>query len=367
MTIFDNKQIGPYKIEQELGRGGMAIVYKAWQANLERSVALKILPEHFTFDQHFVQRFINEAKIASQLNHPNIVKIYDIGSDGSINYICMEYIEGNTLSNIFAQKGPLPIEEAVHITRQIADALDYSHRAGVVHRDIKPSNILIDSRGKVTITDFGIAQASSYPGFTPPAGVYLGTPAYMAPEQASMKDYDHRVDLYALGILIFQMLTNRLPYDADTPFSVMHKHVTEKIPSVRQEQPEVPKWMELIIYKAMAKNPQLRYQSGSEIIRDLDSRGAAIKEPVAVKAKINKVLISAIVLVLAFILYTIFSSLNWRNIIGEKQGTGAVIASSAPNSPSPLPTETAYVKKELKKLCKISIVSKPPVANIILF
>ena len=264
-------QLGTYQIVTEIGRGGMAVVYKARQPSLGRYVALKVLPATFGHDQEFVARFLREARSVARLNHPNIVHIYDTGVASGQYYIAMEYLEGGSLQERLAA-GPLDEAEALRIVTEVSRALDYAHGQGVIHRDIKPSNILFsadplrarDATAKVA--DFGIARAADGLHLTR-TGIILGTPEYMAPEQAEGQPVDHRADLYALGLLLYQMLTGRSAFRRSTPHATLHAVIYEVPPPPRQIRPGLPVASEQVILKALAKRPQDRYQSGSELRR----------------------------------------------------------------------------------------------------
>ncbi|RMH01942.1 MAG: hypothetical protein D6706_01005 [Chloroflexi bacterium] len=282
--------IGKYKIVEKLGRGGMAEVYKAYQENLDRYVAIKLMHAFLVNEQDFLQRFQREARAIAKLNHPNIVNVYDFDIYGDDTYyLVMEYIQGGTLKEkleALNEKGDsLPLEEAVRIAREVAEALDYAHRRGMVHRDIKPANIMLDEHGRAILTDFGIvkmmgAQSVAYTA----TGALIGTPAYMSPEQALGQPGDERVDIYSLGVLLFQMVTGKLPYAADTPLAVVMKHVNEPTPLPVSFNPNVPYALQEIILKAMAKNPEDRYQTAREMaeaLRKLDLKAEMSKTAVS--------------------------------------------------------------------------------------
>ncbi len=232
--------IGAYQIVEELGRGGMAVVYKAFQPSLNRYVALKVLPDYFQHDPEFVARFKQEAQAAAQLSHPNIVVIYDVGEEAGVHYIAMEYLEGGSLHDRLdqaaAQGWTYNPQEALSVVEQVGSALDYAHSRGLIHRDIKPANILFDAGGRPKVTDFGIARAADTARLTR-TGVLLGTPEYMSPEQASGGQIDQRSDLYALGVMAYEMLTGRVPFQSDTPHATLHAVVYEAPPPPRQINP----------------------------------------------------------------------------------------------------------------------------------
>ncbi|MEM3872550.1 MAG: serine/threonine-protein kinase [Nitrososphaeria archaeon] len=263
-------KIDKYEIIEEIGRGGMAIVYKALHPFLERYVAIKILPEYFVQDKEFVERFSREAKTMVNLNHPNIVKIYDAGVFKNYYFIVMELIEGQTVKELIKTKGKLDIDLSLEITIQVANALSYAHNKGIVHRDVKPSNILVEEKSnRSVITDFGIAKAIYGTKLTQ-TGVSLGTPEYMAPEQFGTElVVDQRTDIYSLGIVLYEMLTGEIPFKGDTPIGVAFKHVNTLPERPRIKNPKISPYLEKIILKMLAKDPEDRYESMDELLKDL--------------------------------------------------------------------------------------------------
>lgn len=266
------RQIGKYKIVEHLGRGGMAEVYKAYHENLDRFVAIKLMHPFLAGEQDFLSRFQREARAMAALNHPNIIDVFDFDVEGDVYYIVMAYISGGTLKDAqteFANQGSkMALSRAIQIILEVADALSYAHSRGMLHRDIKPANIMLNERGTAVLTDFGIAKIMSGPSYTA-TGAMIGTPAYMSPEQGIGQPGDERSDLYSLGVLFYQLATGVLPYDADTPLAVVLKHVNEPIPSPKAVNPDLPPAIEEIIFKAMAKDPDDRYQSVHEFAREL--------------------------------------------------------------------------------------------------
>jgi len=269
--------VGKYQVVENLGRGGMAEVYKAYQETLDRYVAIKVMHSFLADEKGFLGRFQREARAMAALNHPNIVGVYDFDVSEGMYYIVMEFVSGGTLKdrieNIAGQGETLPLEAATRVVLEVADALSYAHGRGMVHRDIKPGNIMLTEDGRAVLTDFGIAKILSGPTFTA-TGAMVGTPAYMSPEQGLGKTGDERSDLYALGVLYYQMATGRLPYDADTPLAVILKHVNEPVPTPTDLNDDIPNAIQAVIIKAMAKDPDERYQSANELIKDL--QGAAV-------------------------------------------------------------------------------------------
>ena len=271
-TLFD----GRYQVVRKLGAGGMANVYLAEDQELGRRVAIKILNDRHANDEQFVERFRREAKNAAALSHPNIVSIYDRGEAEGTYYIAMEYLDGRTLKELIVQRGPAPVTVSVEYARQVLSALRFAHRHGIVHRDIKPHNVLVDAEGRVKVTDFGIARAGA--SQMTEAGSIVGTAQYLSPEQARGTDVDQRSDLYSLGVVLYELLTGTLPFNGDTPVEIAMKHLSTvpELPSERR--PDVPRDLDLIVMRALAKDPDDRYESAEEMDADLERflRGAAV-------------------------------------------------------------------------------------------
>ncbi|MCF6094889.1 Stk1 family PASTA domain-containing Ser/Thr kinase [Microaerobacter geothermalis] len=266
--MIGKKLGGRYEILSKVGGGGMAIVYKAKDLFLDRIVAVKILRAQFVNDEDFIRRFRREAQAAASLSHPNVVNIYDVGEDEEIHYIVMEYIEGFTLKQLIQEKAPLPVEEAIYIASQICEALDHAHQNHIIHRDIKPHNILIGRRGRVKVTDFGIARAVTSATITH-TGSVLGSVHYFSPEQAKGGMTGEKSDIYSLGIVLYEMLTGNLPFSGESPISVALKHLQDNYLSPRAIIPSIPQSVENVVLKALAKDPDLRYRSAKEMWEDL--------------------------------------------------------------------------------------------------
>jgi serine/threonine protein kinase len=266
MATLSGTTLGKYQISERLGRGGMAEVYKAYHPQLERYAAIKVLHGFLAEGQDFQMRFQREAKAIAALRHPNIVQIYDIDIQDENYYMVMEYIDSGTLKERLIQaSGPLPIHAMAHIFRQIASALGYAHRKGVLHRDIKPANVLLDKSGRVVLTDFGIARIVSETQFTV-TGTLVGTPAYMSPEQGKGLQISTPSDIYSLGIILYEMVTGKVPFDAETPLAVIHKHINEPLPAPRTLREDIPGALENVILKALAKEADERYQTAGEML-----------------------------------------------------------------------------------------------------
>ncbi len=264
-----------YEILEKIGNGGMATVYKAKCHVLNRYVAVKVLKEEFTTDDEFIRRFNVEAQSAAGLTHPNIVSVYDVGEENGIHYIVMELVQGKTLKQIINEDGALPWKWSINIAIQMASALEAAHKNNIIHRDIKPHNIIITEDGVAKVTDFGIAKAVSNSTITA-FGTTIGSVHYFSPEHARGGYTDAKSDLYSLGVVMYEMLTGRVPFDADTPVSIALKHMQEKAIDPMKLNPSIPFAVNQIIVKAMQKEPNMRYQSATEMLKDLSM---ALKNP----------------------------------------------------------------------------------------
>jgi eukaryotic-like serine/threonine-protein kinase len=271
-TLFD----GRYRIVRKLGTGGMANVYLAEDEVLGRRVAIKILNDRHAGDDQFVERFRREAKNAASLSHPNIVSIYDRGEAEGTYYIAMEYLDGRSLKELIVARGPAPVNVAIEYARQILAAIRFAHRHGIVHRDIKPHNVLVDAEGRLKVTDFGIARAGA--SQMTEAGSIIGTAQYLSPEQAKGAPVDQTSDLYSVGVVLYELLTGVVPFSGDTPVEIAMKHLssTPELPSAQRA--EIPRELDLIVLRALAKDPADRYQSAEEMDADLAqvARGASV-------------------------------------------------------------------------------------------
>jgi len=258
-----------YEIAGVLGQGGMAKVFKGTDRVLGRTVAVKVLAPHFADDEGFVARFRREAQAAAALNHPNIVGVFDTGSQNGVHFIVMEYVEGRTLRDVIRADAPLLPERAIEITDAVARALSAAHEAGLVHRDIKPGNIMLTRGGEVKVMDFGIARTTTGDTLTQTAAI-LGTALYLSPEQAQGQQVDARSDIYSLGCVFYEMLTAHSPFEGDSPVAIAYRHVREtpRLPS--ELNPDVPPELDAVVMKMLAKNPENRYQSAPELREDLE-------------------------------------------------------------------------------------------------
>jgi serine/threonine protein kinase/DNA-binding beta-propeller fold protein YncE len=276
------RTLGPYQIVGEVAHGGMATVYRALQPNLGRYVALKVLSAELSYDPDFVARFQHEARVAARLEHPNIVPIYDIGQTDGAFYIAMRLVPGRSLADIITTDGPVPLERARQLLNQVAGALDYAHRQGVVHRDVKPSNMLVEDNDHLSLADFGIARATDASRVTR-FGMLVGTPRFMAPEQVQGLDIDYRADLYSLGVVAYLMLTGQAPFEADSVVTLLHKHVYEAPPSARALRPELPEHVDAALSRMLAKQPGERYPSAAAFVTALHAQRSpdvTVDEPI---------------------------------------------------------------------------------------
>ena len=262
--------IKDYDVEAELGRGGMAIVYRATEIDLGRTVALKVLPPEIAIGASMSDRFKREARMAASLDHPNIIPVYRVGNVGKIFFIAMKYIEGRPLDSVIEQQGAFPVPVALHVLRGAAHALAYAHEHGIVHRDIKGANILIQKDGRPVVSDFGVARAVEDKSMTA-TGAVIGTPYFMSPEQCAGKQVGPQTDQYSLGVVAFQLLTGAVPFDADSLPAIMQHHWFTPVPEISGVRDDVPRELLEIIYRALAKDPKQRFASTSDMALALDA------------------------------------------------------------------------------------------------
>lgn len=261
-------KIGRYEIKAELGRGGMAAVYRAYDPSSDREVAIKVLPREFLHDPQFHDRFQHEIKTIALLEHPAIVPVYDVGEDDGLPFFVMRFMTGGSLAD-WIRKGKIPLQDTARIIERISQALSYAHKKGVIHRDVKPDNILFDDNGDAFISDFGIAKFAEAASTLTGSGI-IGTPAYMSPEQAQGEHVDSRSDIYGLGVIIYQMLSGMQPYSADTPMGVVVKHITGPVPEILNYLPSLPDGVDVVIKTAMSKNRDKRYPTAADLARALN-------------------------------------------------------------------------------------------------
>jgi len=283
MADLVGKTVGKYHIIELLGQGGMADVYKAYQPGLDRYVAMKVLHSFLAREEDFIGRFEREATAVAKLRHPNIVQVIDFDHEGDLYYMVMEFIDGPTLKTELRERSrmrqPFDPKEAAPILIAIGNAVDYAHRRGMVHRDLKPANIMFTGEGQPVLTDFGIARIVGAKRYTV-TGAVSGTPAYMSPEQGQGQSGDERSDIYSLGVILYEMVTGRVPFDADTPYAIIMKHINDPLPLPRQVYPQLSESVERVILKALSKNPDDRYQTASEMARALQQALVAPAIPI---------------------------------------------------------------------------------------
>jgi len=278
MEDLTGKQLGPYQIVAQLGIGGMATVYKAYQPKMDRYVALKVLPRHFSKNPEFVSRFSQEALVIAQLEHPHILPVYDFGESDGYTYLVMRIVEGGSLVDTLRKTRKLELFQINRTISQVGGALDYAHSKGVIHRDFKPGNVLVDEFENCLLTDFGIAKLVETTSHLTHTGGILGTPTYISPEQGSGKPIDGRSGIYSLGVMLYQMVVGEVPYKADTPMAVIYKHVHDPLPLPRQRVPDIPEPVERVILKALAKEPDDRFSTAANMV---DALQKAIEQPAA--------------------------------------------------------------------------------------
>src|SRR5512143_3484748 len=283
-NLQPGQMLGAYRIINQVGQGGMASVYKAYQPSMDRNVAIKVLPRQLAESKEFAARFQQEARIIAKLEHPHILPVFDYGESDGVAYLVMRYLDAGTLKDRMEAGRPLPLAEIDRIFTQLSDALSYAHSHGVIHRDLKPSNALVDEQGNIFLTDFGIAKLleSASPRLTQTDAI-MGTPAYISPEQAKAMPVDQRSDIYSLGIILYEMVTGRVPFVADTPLAVILQHVSDPLPLPSAIKRDIPESIERVILKALAKEPDDRYATTSEFLaawkRALEDAGTVRQTP----------------------------------------------------------------------------------------
>jgi serine/threonine-protein kinase len=260
-----------YEVEELVGTGGMSSVFRAHDRLLDRKVALKVLHQQFTNDAEYVERFRREARAVAALSHPNIVTVIDRGEHGSRQFIVFEYIDGENLKALIQRRGPTPVITALELALQVARGLSFAHQQGLVHRDVKPQNVLLNGDGQAKVTDFGIARSLDVQHGMTQTGTVLGTSDYIAPEQAQGQRVDEHTDVYSLGVVLYEMLTNEVPFPGENFVAVAMRHINEAPPSIRDKRPDVSPRFEAAVQRAMAKRPEDRFQTMADFCRELEA------------------------------------------------------------------------------------------------
>jgi len=356
--------IGDYKIQRKVGAGGMGVVYQGLHVRLEQRVAIKDLAPELASNQEMRRRFIREARIQAQLNHPHVVNVHNLLEHQGHLLLVMEFVEGKTLDKLIQEQGALPYEKAVNICRQVLEALSFMHSKGVIHRDLKPGNIMITEEGRVKVTDFGIAKATKEEGHTR-AGVRLGTLWYMSPEQVKGKPVDARSDLYAMGITLFQMVTGKLPFFGNSDFEIMKAHTEVPPPNPKKIKKDMPKPLAGLILKLLEKKPDKRFQTAEEVLRALETMEPILSEsldsaekpgetsfrmPAIIQQK-RSLLVAGLLLLLLLLAGGI--ALSYWYLHRRPAHIPVVQTSPLPPSPSPLTTtrepESSPAPKKVRK------------------
>ncbi|HHN47072.1 MAG TPA: serine/threonine protein kinase [Planctomycetes bacterium] len=362
-TGLVGSRLGSYEIRTKLGEGGMGAVYLAHDASLEREVAIKVLPPEYARDGAYVQRFEREAKSLARLRHPNLIHIYTVGAQDDVHYFAMELIRGETLAEYMRKRGPLEEQEVLQLAAQILSALHSIHRLGIMHRDIKAANIMLDGPGHAVLMDFGLAKDRSESGLTT-AGAVLGTPEYMAPEQAQGDEVSPATDIYSFGVLLYEMLAGRLPFLGEKVFAVLRAHIESPPPPLEKLRPGITRGLARIVYKALEKNPAKRYASAAEMARDMyelaplpqlketagDARSAKTLplKPVPSRAGLQGALVIAGVVVLLLAFLSVAGALK-RTKAARRTQTPATQAPDAALEPvPPEPAAAAHASITLK-------------------
>ncbi|OGD19720.1 MAG: hypothetical protein A2Y69_06785 [Candidatus Aminicenantes bacterium RBG_13_59_9] len=378
-TVF----AGRYEIIEELGRGGMGRVYRAEDRKVREEVALKLIKPEIAADRKIIERFTNELRTARKIGHRNVGRMYDIGEDRGSHYITMEYVSGQDLKGLIRQSKRLSVQTALSIAQEVCEGLAEAHRLGIVHRDLKPSNIMVDREGTARIMDFGIARTVKGTGLTG-SGVMIGTPEYMSPEQVEAKDVDQRSDIYSLGIVLYEMVTGRVPFEGDTPFAIGMKHKSEKPAAPKQMNAQIPESLERLILKCLEKDKNLRYQNCEDLLNHLRSTakdletasGGIIKPPISAGLRRKRVVVIAgavFVLLAAVVAWLVLnaSRSSWskdkalaeiEDLAGkDKYWEAFLLASEAEGH---IPNDPALGKLWEKLSGRLSVISTPPGADV---
>jgi len=340
MGKLDGQKLGKYELVERMAQGGMAEVYKAFQPGVERTVVLKVLHGHLVDNQDIVARFQREARAAGRLQHPHIVRVIDIGVEDDNYFMVMDFLQGGTLGDYLKARGRMPAEAALRLGAQLVDALQSAHAQGIVHRDIKPSNILFadDSFQQVVLTDFGLASLrDDLAGSLTVTGAMVGTPTYMSPEAVRGEVCDERSDLYSLGVVLYEMVTGKPPYTANTPYSMLMKQTNDPLPSPRSINPDLPVVVEELLLKLLAKEPDARIQSAAALATALyetqqilcNQRGTAPAAPKAPERPAVRAAKPQPAPARAPVAATANHGVNWRSLLLAVSGIVAVAALTA--------------------------------------
>ena len=352
------EKIGRYEVKSELGRGGMATVYRAFDPRFDREVAVKVLPREMMHDPQFRSRFEREIKMIAQLEHPAIVPVYDVGDVDEQPYFVMRYMMGGSLSDRITE-GNMSIEETARIIEKVAQGLAYAHRKGIIHRDLKPDNILFDENDEPFISDFGVAKISESGSNLTGSGV-IGTPAYMSPEQAQGSAIDMRSDVYGLGVIVYQMLTGHQPYNADTPMGVVVKHITDPVPEILRDMPTLPREVDEIIKMALAKNRDERYPNTIELAKALNivafgstrdltfaTNGTGMMRPVVAKTEsktqLSRGQTTGIIITVVVLVVAVIGALLFGNQLFAPDPTATAVVASTQAEPEATSTPVLVV------------------------
>ena len=280
----EKKSIGKYEIVSELGRGGMGVVFKAWEESLQRFVAIKMLGDQLTDDENLVARFLREARSVADLNHPNIVQVFAVDTHEGRPYFAMEFVEGESLSELIRTSNKIDPKRALTLVKEVASGLSAAHDKGVVHRDIKPDNIMLTKHGGVKVVDFGVARVEDPNTKLTATGMAVGTPNYISPEVCLGLDVDQRSDLFSMGIVFYEMLTGETPFNADSPLEMMTNVVKAEVPDISGLNPDIDAGLRKILYHMLEKKPDYRYQDFHQVLKDIEAYNAGKPLPYASKA-----------------------------------------------------------------------------------
>ena len=346
---------GRYEIIEELGRGGMGKVFKVYDHKISEVIALKLIRPEISINSKAIERFKNELKCTRKIAHRNICRMYDLGSEEFFHYITMEYVPGEDLKRFIRRAGSLTSGKAIYIARQVAEGLAEAHRLGVVHRDLKPQNIMIDQDGNAKIMDFGIARFADTERMTG-SGVMIGTPEYMSPEQAELAEVDKRADIYSLGVVLYEMVSGRVPFEGETPLSIAMKHKTETAKNVREINAQVSSGLAAVISRCMEKSPADRYQSAEELIENLNSvekdlstaeRVVSKKAPLSTKEIAGTFRLKKLIAPIAAAVLLVLAGIAILKFLPRKEG-----------APSPAQVETQARKDSPEKESVAASISK---------